>query len=147
LHAVLAFCLGGLCDERREAATAILAELLARPTTDTAALGADLGAAFAAGRASLERALPGLAAVAAAEPERMWPVATAALPAVMTARHGQAFRLVQIVSDLAAHLGRAGTIPGLVEAAGGRSKLGQAAQELASVLSGAERGAQRGAQR
>ncbi|HMH89553.1 MAG TPA: hypothetical protein VK586_00565, partial [Streptosporangiaceae bacterium] len=121
LHAVLALRLGALSELRRETAAGILAGLLARPGANGAALGGDIGAAFAAGRASLERALPGLARVAAAQPERMWPVVAAVLPAVMASRHTRAFRLLEIASDLAAHLGRADAVPGLAEAAGGCS--------------------------
>ena len=117
----------------------ILAGLLARPGTDAEALGTDVGIAFASRKASLERAWPGLARVAAAQPERMWLVAAAALPALLASGHTRAFRLLEIATDLAAHLGRADAIPGLAEAAQGRSKLGQAARELASVLSGAQR--------
>lgn len=139
LHAVLALRLGAHSEWRREIAIGILAELLARPETDSRALGTDLGTAFAAGKASLERALPGLARAAAAQPKRMWPVAAAALPTLLASRHTRAFRLLEIATDLAAHLGRADAIPGLAEAAQGRSKLGQAARELSSTLSGAGR--------
>jgi len=139
LRAVLAQCLTARAPERRDVSVAVLAEILARPGTDVAALGADLGTALATGPASLELALPGLACLAGAQPERMWPVVAAALPAVLAAGHAQAFRLVQVASDLAAHLGRADTVPGLAQAARGRSKLGHAAQELTSVLSPARR--------
>ncbi len=84
--------------------------------------------------------MPGLATVAAVQPERMWLVVSAALPAVLASRQNQGFRLVQIASDLAAHLGQAGDVPGLVQAARSRSKLGAAARELASVLAGARQG-------
>jgi hypothetical protein len=137
LHAVLASCLGAPSYKAREAATAVLAARLASSATDAAALGAGLGGAFASGQASLDRALEGVEQVIAAQPEQMWPVVTAALPAVMAARPARAFRLAQIASDLAGHLGRTATIPGLAEAARLKSKLGQAARELSSTMSGA----------
>lgn len=139
LRRLLAYGLGAPGSKVPEAAAGVLAELLTRPATDAGALGADLGAAFAARQAVLDRALPRLEQVTVARPEQMWPVLTAALPAVLAARHASAFRLVQIATDLAGHLGRTASIPGLAGAVRRRGRLGQAARELSATVSGAPR--------